>query len=149
MPDIFNLEDNEILISRLQKLNPDKVPQWGKMNVSQMVLHCQKPLEVAEGKILLKRNLFGYLFGKMAKKSFLKEEDLKKSLPTAPEFKITENPDFENEWELLIALVKKFGAKGPKIITNKTHPFFGEMTEKEWGTLQYKHLDHHLKQFDV
>jgi len=30
----------------------------------------------------------------------------------------------------------------------KAHPFFGELSRKEWGRLIYKHLDHHLKQFD-
>lgn len=149
MSDIFNIEDNKVLVSRLQQLNPEKKPLWGKMSVCQMVAHCQKPLEVADGRLELNRNIFGFLFGKIAKKSLLKEGDLKKDLPTAPEFKITNSPNFENEWELLIALVKKFGTKGPEVISNKRHPFFGKMTEKEWGTLQYKHLDHHLKQFGV
>ncbi|WP_367269084.1 hypothetical protein [uncultured Chryseobacterium sp.] len=29
------------------------------------------------------------------------------------------------------------------------HVLFGKMQEKDWGFLEYKHLDHHLKQFDV
>ncbi|RZJ28611.1 MAG: DUF1569 domain-containing protein, partial [Flavobacterium sp.] len=28
-------------------------------------------------------------------------------------------------------------------------PFFGPMTNQEWGMLMYLHLDHHLKQFDA
>lgn len=27
------------------------------------------------------------------------------------------------------------------------HPFFGNLNRKEWASLIYKHLDHHLKQF--
>jgi len=27
--------------------------------------------------------------------------------------------------------------------------FFGEMKEKDWGFMEYKHLNHHLKQFNV
>ena len=29
------------------------------------------------------------------------------------------------------------------------HVLFGKMEEKDWGFLEYKHLDHHLKQFNV
>ncbi len=29
------------------------------------------------------------------------------------------------------------------------HPAFGPFTKEQWGQLQYKHLDHHLKQFGV
>jgi hypothetical protein len=29
------------------------------------------------------------------------------------------------------------------------HPGFGPWTNEQWGTLQYLHLDHHLKQFSA
>ncbi len=147
MKNIFNPQNNQELIERLSHLSPDAKPIWGKMNVCQMVKHCQKPLEVAQGTHKLKRGLLGFLFGKMAKKSFLVEGNLKKNMPTDPSFKVEETPEFENEWQLLVALVTKFGKKGPEVIADKKHPFFGEMTDEEWGQLQYKHLDHHLKQF--
>ena len=117
------------------------------MSVSQMLLHCQKPLDVAEGKLELKRNIIGFLFGKMAKKSFLQNEDFKKNMPTDKGFIIKSSPEFEKEKEVLCDQIARFGAMGPTIIANSKHPFFGEMTEEEWGVLQYKHLDHHLKQF--
>lgn len=148
MENIFEREANQELVARLEKLSPESKAQWGKMNVCQMVKHCQKPLEVADGTLKMKRGLFGFLFGKMMKKKFLHGE-IQKNLPTTPSFVITETPEFENEWQLLIGMVKKFGQKGPEVIPDKTHPFFGKMTDEEWGTMQYKHLDHHLKQFDV
>jgi len=27
--------------------------------------------------------------------------------------------------------------------------FFGKLTGEEWGELMYKHIDHHLRQFDA
>ena len=90
-----------------------------------------------------------FLFGKMAKKSFIKNAEIKKNLPTAPEFKIIDVSDFEKERTVLLDLVAKFGRLGQAVIANKTHPFFGTMDDEEWGILQYKHLDHHLKQFNV
>ncbi len=148
MENIFVKEDNQELLERLEKLTPKSRPLWGKMNVCQMVSHCQKPLDVADGSLKLKRSFLGMIFGKMAKNNFLKN-NIKKNLPTHPSFKVEDTPDFETEWGTLISLVKKFGEKGPEVIATKQHPLFGEMTEEEWGILQYKHLDHHLKQFDV
>jgi uncharacterized protein DUF1569 len=149
MANIFNTEDNKSILQRLEKLSANAKPLWGKMNVSQMLLHCQKPLDVATGKLVLKHGLIGWLFGKMAKKSLLKNLGFGKNSPTAPEFKIAETPDFEKEKKTLMDLVKEFGKKGPDVIVNKTHPFFGLMTDEEWGVLQYVHLNHHLKQFGL
>jgi uncharacterized protein DUF1569 len=148
MENIFDKSGNTELLQRIEKLTPESKPLWGKMNVCQMVAHCQKPLDVAEGNHKIKRGLFAMLFGKMAKKGFLNGE-IKKNLPTAPSFKVTDTPEFATEWQVLKQLVLKFGEKGPEVIAEKKHPFFGEMTDEEWGVLQYKHLDHHLKQFDV
>ncbi|AWI25011.1 DUF1569 domain-containing protein [Flavobacterium pallidum] len=147
MANIFITEDYKKLLTRLHKISPESQPLWGKMNVSQMLLHCQKPLDVATGKLVLKHGLIGWLFGKMIKKSFLKKLGFGKNSPTAPEFKIVDTPDFEKEKATLIGLVTEFGEKGPAVIVNKKHPFFGLMTDEEWGMLQYIHLDHHLKQF--
>ena len=29
------------------------------------------------------------------------------------------------------------------------HPAFGKLSKEQWGKMQYKHLDHHLRQFGV
>lgn len=149
MANIFDATDNASLLLRLGKLTAQTQPLWGKMTVSQMVVHCQKPLDVAVGKLVLSGGLLGFLFGKMAKNSFIKNKGFSKNSPTAPEFKISGAPDFETEKETLLKIVEAFGKIGPDIITNKKHPFFGVMTEEEWGTLHYVHLDHHLKQFGL
>lgn len=149
MHDIFNPDDNKNLLDRLDRLTADTRPGWGKMNASQMVLHCQKPLDVATGKLPLKSGLLGFLFGKMVKNKFLREGQIGKNSPTVAQFKIVETPEFETEKATLASLIRQFGEKGPSIIANKKHPFFGRMTDEEWGVLQYVHLDHHLRQFGV
>jgi len=147
MKSIFNKEDNQELLERINKLTPDSRGLWGEMTVAQMLLHSQKPLDVAEGQLELKQTLIGFLFGGMAKRNFLKASDFKKNMPTDSRFVIKSNPDFEKEKEVLRNQIVRFGEMGTSIIANTKHPFFGEMTEEEWGNLQYKHLDHHLKQF--
>lgn len=150
MKNIFNKEDNRELIERLKNVTPNSEKQWGKMTVSQMLVHCQKPLEVAEQKLIVKRNLISFLFGKMMKKKLIiNGEDFKQNLPTAKEFKMNSSFDFEKEKQTLLKMVTRFGEKGSNVIVVETHPFFGNMTPDEWGILFYKHLDHHFNQFNA
>lgn len=149
MEDIFDTQDNQSVLDRLAKLTPEMHPLWGKMTVSQMLVHCQKPIDVLTGKLQLKGGLLGFLFGKMAKNNFLKMRGFGKSSPTHPKFKIKDEPDFVTEKNVLITMVETLGKLGPESIGIDKHPFFGPMTNQEWGSLMYLHLDHHLKQFGV
>jgi hypothetical protein len=83
------------------------------------------------------------------KRSFLKSEHTRKNLPTAPEFKISNEPPFEEERLKLLADIRQFLLIDKIKLAVKVHPFFGPMNENEWYELMYKHLDHHLKQFGV
>lgn len=149
MTNIFDQQANQNILERLDKLTPESQAQWGKMNVSQMLLHCQKPIEVLTGKLMLKGGLLGFLFGKMAKNNFLKMRSFNKNSPTHPLFKIKHEPDFEKEKQLLMSQVAALGQLGSESVAIDKHPFFGPMTDEEWGSLMYIHLDHHLKQFGL
>ncbi len=139
---------NEIL-DRLNKLNPDSQRQWGKMNVSQMFAHCKEAFRVPLVEKPLKRMFIGYLFGWMAKPALYGEKPYKKSLPTAPNFIIKDERNFEEEKKELTELVTKFHQADPAVTATKVHPFFGKMTAEQWGKGMWKHLDHHLQQFGV
>jgi hypothetical protein len=149
MANIFDSQANANILARLEKLTPETQPQWGKMTVSQMLLHCQKPIEVLTGKLALKGGLLGFLFGKMAKNNFLKSRGFSKNSPTHPKFRIAGEPDFQQEKATLLGMVGALGELGTKSISTQKHPFFGPMTDEQWGLLMYLHLDHHLKQFGV
>ncbi len=45
--------------------------------------------------------------------------------------------------------VERFCDGGPPAANGIVHAFFGPLTGKQWGRLQYKHLDHHLRQFSA
>ncbi len=149
MNSLFDKETNREIITRINQLTPETKNSWGKMSVSQMVSHAQRPLLVAFGDLKLKRGILGILFGNMAKKSMVKPEPFKKNMPTDPHFIVKEHGPFEEEKQKLIGLVKRFATEGPDGITKETHPFFGKLTVEEWDILQVKHLDHHLRQFGV
>ncbi len=148
-PSLFRATDREALLARLRALRPDSSRQWGKMQPAQMLAHCQVALRVALGDQKLKRGLIGILFGGLAKKKLLAEKPWDRNMPTAPEFKVAGSGDLEKEREALLALVKRFGEGGPAAVTKEPHPFFGALTLEQWDMLQWKHLDHHLRQFGV
>ena len=148
MDSIFNPATIESFIARINKLTPATPALWGKMNVAQMLAHCQVPIQVAVGGIVTKGGLIALLFGRIAKKKLVNDQPFERNLPTMKEAKIADVRDFEKERAALIALVKKFET-GPEVLIKGPHPFFGPLTVDEWSTLQYKHLDHHLRQFGV
>lgn len=144
MKSLFDPTENQNIIDRIQKLTPASQAKWGKMNVAQMLAHCQHPLRVVYGEMKLKRSLMGILFGGMVKRMLLKDDPYKPGMPTAKEFIITDSHEFDKERKTLTDLVKRFS---PDQVSKDPHPFFGKMTIAEWDFMQWKHLDHHLRQF--
>lgn len=135
------------MLARLEGLGPDAPRVWGKMTVAQMLAHCQQPLRVALGELPLRRSLIGFLFGRLAKKKLLAPAPWSQGMPTAPEFRVQNSRDFAKEKAALLALTQRFGALGPAGLTKLPHPFFGPLSPEEWQALQWRHLDHHLRQF--
>jgi len=144
---LFDSSGLASILARIDSLQPDAVRRWGKMTIGQMLAHCQQPLRVASGELPLKRSLIGVLFGRMAKRQLLAPKPWQQGMPTAPEFRVTDARDFGNEKQALLALVRRFGEAGPDGLTKSPHPFFGPMSVEEWQALQWRHLDHHLRQF--
>lgn len=150
MKSLFNEKHTVEFIMRINKLNTNTPSQWGKMNVAQMLTHCQKPLEIASGSLKPKTNkLIKWLFGKKAKAQLISNAEFKRNLPTFSEAKIVEQKIFDAEKDRLINLIEQFHKNGINGLTKEPHPFFGALTPQEWDLLQTKHLDHHLKQFGV
>lgn len=150
MESLFSDDDVQEIRARLQKLNSSAKARWGKMSAAQMLVHCQKQLQVALGEMSLKRGLFSFFFGKRAKKKLLSKEPFAHNLPTADEFVVQDNSgDFEKEKQTLSDMILRFQKKGPKAVDGKIHPFFGTMEAGEWDILCWKHLDHHFRQFGV
>jgi hypothetical protein len=145
MKSVFAKESRDELINRINLLNENSTAQWGKMNVSQMIKHCTQWDEMALGKRIYKQSFIGKLFGKMALKDMVKDEPIKRNLPTVPSFKIKENGNVEDEESKLINSINEYASFSNE---NFIHPFFGRMTKENTGIMVYKHVDHHLKQFN-
>jgi hypothetical protein len=146
MKTVFDKATRDELISRISMLNEGSTAQWGRMNIYQMVKHCRMWDEMAFGKKKYKRAFIGRLFGRMALKTVLKDDSpLRRNTPTLPELRITENGAVAPERVHWIALIEEYPHfSNPGFV----HPFFGPMTKEQIGYLAYKHIDHHLRQFN-
>jgi len=145
MQSIFNPEAHQEILNRIEILNEKSSALWGKMDVAQMAYHCQAPLNIMMQKkdYSLKPNWFIKAF---FKKSLYNDKPWRKNLPTAPRLKVVDRKVFNTEKEALVKLINELHECKDK--TNwQPHPTFGKFTPQQWGQMQYKHLDHHLKQF--
>lgn len=145
MKSLFEAEGYDEIRTRLKELKEDSPRQWGKMTPGQMAHHCQAPLNVIMEKVDygLKPNWFAKTF---FKKAMYSDKPWKKNVPTMPSFRETEPKDLAQEKAALEALLDEFETHRERNDW-QAHPTFGAFTKEQWGKMQYKHLDHHLRQF--
>ena len=136
------------MISRINSLDENSKAQWGKMDIYQMIKHCILCEEMYLGKTPYKRTFLGFLLGKLALQQLMKDDKPKKrNSPTKDEFKISENRGNLLEDKLKwISLINEYENYSNQAFV---HWFFGKMTKEQVGVSVYKHIDHHLRQFNV
>lgn len=149
MQTIFDPSLRDELLRRIDTVKSDSPRQWGKMTPSQMLEHTARAMEVATGRTTAKQILIGKVIGRFVLKGFLGGKQLGKNSPTDPAFVVHDEPALDPARERLKTLIRELHAGGPASCDGRVHSFFGKMTGAEWGVLQYKHVDHHLRQFDA
>lgn len=149
MKTVFDKEVFDELLIRVSSLSPESERQWGKMSPAQAMEHCARALDVATGRTEMKQALIGKLISWMVWKKFMGEAPMPKNSPTGPTLIVNDEPDFEATRARLSELITAFHTAGESAADGKIHGFFGRLTGKQWGETQYKHVDHHLKQFGL
>ncbi len=150
MKNVFDQKDVSEIINRIENLTPASQPQWGKMNVGQMLAHCNVTYESELDKKHPAPNGFTKFMLKLFVKSkVVNDKPYAKNLRTAPEFLITVQKDFDNEKGRLINYINQTKELGAAYFDNKPSHSFGPLSQREWNNLFSKHLDHHLTQFGV
>ena len=149
MKTIFDTDTHKELHERLGRLTPETERQWGKMSPAQMMEHNAVALEMATGQVPMKQAFIGKAIGWIFKGKFLGEEPFPKNSPTGPTLIIKNEPDFEATRDRLKGLITDFHGLGPGGTDGNIHGFFGPLTGRQWGETQYKHVDHHLRQFGL
>ena len=147
MKSLFDPEVFQHTVSRIERLPSSATRQWGKMTPAQMLEHAARVLEMACGKGPQKQIWPGKLLAWTIRRSFLGEKPFGKNAPTGRDFVIPNEPEFTAVKNRLLAVMREFQSQGERGCDGNVHTFFGRMSGEQWGVTQYKHLDHHLRQF--
>jgi len=150
MKNIFKKEVTEEVLTRINSLKPDSKPKWGKMNVAQMLAHCNVTYEmVYDNKHEPAKGMKKFFLKLLIKGVVVSEKTYKPNGRTAPQFLIVDERVFDKEKQRLTDYVIKTLELGEHHFDGKDLNSFGELNKTEWNNMFYKHLDHHLNQFGL
>ncbi|HNP47956.1 MAG TPA: DUF1569 domain-containing protein [Bacteroidia bacterium] len=150
MKNIVHDQDYREITSRIERLDSNSKALWGNMNCNQMLCHCADVLREALGTRPTKNlgNFFSHTFMKWFSFYILTSWP-KGKLPTSPSYDSfkggTPVNNLKDDKDVLLKLLSNVRSAD----SLKPHPYFGNLTKKEWGRITYLHLNHHLKQFGV
>lgn len=138
------------LVARVQILTENKPSQWGRMNATQMLAHCSLSfVSTLDDELQPPEKMANKLAGWVFKKIMIKSpKPFRKNMPTLDRFTVDTHGSFEEEKQRLIGLILRFSINA-HTMEGKAHDMMGVLTQHEWNALMYKHIDHHLRQFDV
>lgn len=147
MQTILTPSTREALIDRIQQLSEESTPQWGSMTVYQMAKHCAMAEEMFLGKTFYPRVFLGRIFGRVALQGMIRDDKpFTRNARTSEAFVVSGNGELAPVKDAWIQLIREYSSyENPFIV----HWFFGKMTKEEIGRFTYKHIDHHLRQFNV
>lgn len=150
MKNILSKEDSNDFINRINKLDSDSKELWGKMDVAQMLAHCNVTYEMVYDDIHPRPNGFmKFILKLLVKNNVVNEKPYSRNSKTAPQFLINGKCNFEIEKSRLINYINRTLELGENYFEGKESHSFGRLTAKEWNNMFAKHLDHHLSQFGV
>ena len=143
---LFDEDVFSAIQARIENLTPETQPEWGSMDVAQMLAHCAEIQEVLNGKALKGTPFIVKLFGRLIRRMVLSDKPYPHSSRTHPQYIKADLEDFYEQKERLQRALDTMVANGP--IASK-HPIFGMMSGEDKGWAMYKHLGHHFTQFGV
>jgi len=133
------------ILTRLDALEPSAERRWGKMNPDQMLHHIGSGLSCAIGELPCEP-IVTPMLRHVARWIALYGPWPKENVPTAKEYLAVGTYDFEAERSRVRQLVLRLAAR-PINGRWPAHPAFGPLSGRQWSLLQFRHVDHHLRQF--
>lgn len=145
MASLWDARDSERTRARIGRLSPGAFPRWGSFTPPQMVCHLCDSLRLTMGEIQVEptHKLFHYQPLKAISLYLLPVPRNSRAAPELLESK-------PGEWMLDIATLLELHdqcARRPENDLWGQSPRYGWLTKGEWGVAQYRHFDHHLRQF--
>ena len=149
-PNLFDAAITEEVHKRIHRLTHETQPLWGKMNVANMLGHCNVTYEMMyETKHPKPGGFMKFMLKLFVKRAVVGPKPYPKNSRTAPQFLIADERVFDTEKQRLLDYLQRVQAEGAAAFDQRESHSFGPLSIDEWNTLMYKHLDHHLKQFGV
>ncbi|RKS98161.1 DUF1569 domain-containing protein [Chryseobacterium defluvii] len=141
----------EEILERISGLSENSQGKWGKMNVSQMLKHCDLVLQIPLNKIELSEiNFLLKWIGICTKREmYVFNNGIPRNMPTFQKLIVNFDCDFNEARSGLLQTMEDYWSAFINKSLPEHHMLFGKMNENDWGFLEFKHLDHHLKQFNV
>jgi hypothetical protein len=157
MPSLLDPADSSVLELCFSRLRPDTPARWGKFTAPQMLSHSIQSLGMMTGEIAMAPGGNAPLMRRWPLKHLLIHLlPFPKGLPTSPELLARDSVDtgapseiWEGELETLSAALHLVVERGVAGAPWPDHVAMGPMTGEQWGVFQYRHLNHHLRQFGL
>lgn len=147
MPTLFDPDSRARILERIAGLNPDAPARWGRLTADRMVVHLVDGLKIAFGE---SESEFrpGFLSTRLGRWMVIDAPiPWPKGKVDAPEvfFRTAPSADFERDRATLHAYIERF-ARGREQTWGRS-PLLGRLGPEQWARLNWRHVDHHLRQF--
>lgn len=151
MENVFDAQDAQNYINRINNLVEDTHGLWGRMTVDQMLAHCCISYEMVYEPEKHKKPgaITKFILKTFVKPKVVGEKSYPRDSPTAPQFVIKGRKNFDDEKKRLIGFIQKTQQIGASAFDDKESFSFGKLKSNEWNNMFAKHLNHHLSQFGV
>ena len=146
MKTFASTENRREIVRRLESLQPDSQPRWGRMSAAEMVAHLTDQMSHCLGD-----KPCGPVPG-ILRWAPLRHITIywlpwpKGRVKGPPDAFVTRPGPWLSDIERLVGMVERFGHQD-LTGTWPEHAMFGHMRGIDWGHFCYKHFDHHLSQF--
>ena len=146
MATVYDAPARARLQARIDALSAGSRARWGRMNVGQMLVHCDGHLRHSLGEPLTPVNKPIRFFPLNLLVIYVLPTP--EGLPTMDELRDPVSGSFEEDRKRLKTSLEKLGVL-PRDTRMPVHAAFGKIGHHAHGKLAHDHIDHHLKQFGV
>lgn len=145
MPTLRKEADRKGLAERLGRVRPDAKAQWGSFSAPRMMCHLADSMDAGLGTLEVTPMGPWVLRHFPMKQLALYVVPMPKGAKAPQELLARAPGDFEAERRGVLERIEQVAAL-PEAMGAR-HFLFGPLTNAEWNTLNWKHIDHHLRQF--
>lgn len=134
------------LAERLARLRPETPARWGSLDARRMVCHLADALDAGLGRLAVRRGRGpGILRYFPMKQLAIYVVPMPRGAQAPQELLATAPGEFERDRQRVVEGMEFSATAAPEAAPE--HFLLGRMTMQQWNAMQWKHIDHHLRQF--